>query len=71
MKQWYTVAETAERLGVTRQRVHTLMREGALPAHQPGGQWVHAGRLLWLIEAQAVETFQRKKHGRPRKGAAA
>jgi excisionase family DNA binding protein len=42
-----TIHEVADRLGVERQRVHQLIREGRLAAHREG--------RLWLVEEGALE----------------
>jgi excisionase family DNA binding protein len=52
-----TTAEVADRLGVTRARVHALIRAGRLPT-------VRAGPLH-LIDAADLERVKVRKPGRP------
>jgi excisionase family DNA binding protein len=58
----YSITEAAERLGMTRQRVHQLIQEGRLTAAQHG--------RMWLISESEIEVLQSRIRptGRPRKG---
>ena len=47
-----TVHEAAEALGVTRQRVHALLKDGAIIGRKSGG--------TWLIDRASVERRQAK-----------
>jgi excisionase family DNA binding protein len=55
-KEFYTVAEACEILGLTRQRVCALIKSGQLPAEK-------AHRMLYLVPAKALNDF--KKVDRP------
>lgn len=57
----FLVAEAAEELGLTAQRVAGLCREGLLPGAQLRGQRV------WLIPREAIEAYKANppKRGRP------
>lgn len=47
---WYSQAEAARALGVTRQYVWRLVREGRLASHRRGGRlYVDGMALAWLI----------------------
>lgn len=62
MKGYLNVSEAAERLGLTRQRVHALVSNGKLPAQRIGRAWV--------LKEKDVDEFAAKpkdKGGRPRK----
>jgi excisionase family DNA binding protein len=54
-----TTKEVAERLGVTVQRVHALMRAGRLPAQKMGRDY--------FVREQDLKLVQHRKTGRPRK----
>lgn len=57
---YLTTAQAAERLGVTRQRVHQLIQEKRLPAEKFGP--------LYKIREEDLELVKdRKRTGRPRK----
>lgn len=47
---WITVSETADILGVTRQRVHQLLQSGGLTGTQSG--------RTWLISIRSIEARQ-------------
>lgn len=55
-----TVPQAAEILGLSRQRVHALVKSGAIPATMVGRDW--------LISMDALATFRtlRRKRGRPK-----
>lgn len=56
--------EVAERLGVTRRQVTTLIQQGKLPATKLGRDW--------FVDEDDLELMkERPKRGRPRKKAAA
>ena len=60
--RYLTVAQVAERLGVSRRRVVALVKVGRFPhAEKPARDW--------LIPVKDVEAFERQPPGRPRKGA--
>ena len=40
LDHFLTIAEAADRLGIREQRVRVLVREGRLPAHKLGRQWI-------------------------------
>jgi len=58
----YSITEAAEKLGMSRQRVHQLIQEGRLLATQHG--------KMWLISEDEIAALQSriKPTGRPRKG---
>lgn len=59
---YLTTAQAAERLGVTRQRIHQLITEERLPAKKLGP--------IWTIREEDLELVKdRKRTGRPRKSA--
>jgi excisionase family DNA binding protein len=54
-----SVTEAAAELGVTRARVHALIRDGRLPASKIGSQYV--------IQPKDLAKVRERKPGRPRK----
>jgi excisionase family DNA binding protein len=44
---WLTVFQAAKELGVSRQRVHQLLKEGALTGQKEG--------TIWIISARSVQ----------------
>lgn len=54
-----TTKQVAERLGVTVQRVHGLIKAGRLPAEKMGRDY--------LIREEDLKLVQNRKPGRPRK----
>jgi excisionase family DNA binding protein len=62
-KEYMTVQQAAERLGVHPSRVKALIKAGKLPA-QKLGHWV------WMIADSDLDEFERNRNtkaGRPRK----
>ena len=62
-KEYMTVQEAAQRLGLHESRIKALINAGKLPAKKLG-KWV------WMIEASDLEEFARTRNtkaGRPRK----
>ncbi len=57
-----TITEAARLLGVTRQRVHQLIKAGKLAARQVSQP---QGTRLWLIKRTAVEKHARRTNGAP------
>jgi excisionase family DNA binding protein len=57
----YTVSEVSEMLGLSRQRVHILIKTGRLKAHRFGP--------VWMIEESAIAAIgpETRKVGRPAK----
>ena len=55
-----TVAEAAQKLGVSVQRVRQLINEGRLEAHR------HGLRTL-MIDGASVANFRKQPNGRPKK----
>jgi excisionase family DNA binding protein len=55
-----TITQAAERLGLSRQRIHVLIKEGRIRAEQAG--------KIWLITPEEVRKFKRKPRngGRPK-----
>lgn len=56
---YLTITEAAERLGVSRQRVHQLIKQGRLEAEQVGH--------IWIIPESALDDIKKVPMGRPRK----
>lgn len=56
---YYTIKEIAERLGLSRQRVHKLIDDRNIPT-------VKEGRTILVREGDLV-LFEDRKEGRPRK----
>ena len=54
-----TTSEAADRLGISRGRVHALMREKRLKATRKG--WI------WLIDSKDLRAVRNRKPGRPKK----
>jgi len=63
IKGFLTVSETAERLGLSVDRIYQFIVAGRLEATRVGGK-------MLLVSEIAVRRFQRKPPGRPRKSAA-
>jgi excisionase family DNA binding protein len=59
MTDLLTLAQAADRLGVSRQRLHALIQAGRLPAERLG----HA----WIIRAADLAAFTPRPPGRPPK----
>jgi len=57
--EYLTTREAAARLGLSIRHVQTLLRRGRLPAERLGTDWA--------IKPEAVEAFQRRPPGRPKK----
>lgn len=60
LKGFLTVAEVAERLGVSPNRVYQLIAADRLPAERVGGKTL-------LVPEVSVRRFKRRPTGRPRK----
>jgi excisionase family DNA binding protein len=56
-----TTNEVAERLGVTVQRIHALIKSGRLPAQKMGRDY--------FIQEEDLRLVEERKSGRPRKEA--
>jgi excisionase family DNA binding protein len=52
-----TVTQTAERVGLARQRVHALIKAGRLPATQIGS--------VWLVKESDLKLIAVRKNGAP------
>ncbi len=59
LTDWLTLAEAAERLGLSGQRVGQLIQAGRLPAAKFG--------KVWLVHKEDLAAFQPQPPGRPRK----
>lgn len=57
---YLTTAQAAERLGVTRQRIHQLIQEGRLPTSRFG--------RAHMIREEDLELVEDRPTGRPPKG---
>ena len=55
-----TVAEAAQKLGLSRQRVQQLIHAGRLKAHR------HGLRAL-MVDAASIANFRKQPNGRPKK----
>ena len=64
LKGYLTVAQTAERLGVSAAQVYVYIERGRLPATRLGG-------TMLIVRESDVAKFQRPRRGRPRKKRAA
>ena len=56
----FTVAEAAQQLGLSRQRVQQLIHGGRLKAHR------HGLRAL-MVDAASIANFRKQPNGRPKK----
>lgn len=56
--EYLTTQEAADRLGLSKRQVQTLIKRGQLPAERVGH--------IWLLKPEDVETFQRRPVGRPK-----
>jgi excisionase family DNA binding protein len=52
-KQFYTIAEAAKILGVSRQAVHLAIKKGALKAREK-----KVSKSEWLISAEDLESYR-------------
>ena len=57
---YFTITQTADKLGVVRQFVHRLIQKGRLQAVRIGNQY--------LIHEDDLKAYKPRKVGRPRKG---
>lgn len=57
--EYLTTQEAAERLGLSKRQVQALIKKGYLPA-----EWLGH---VWAIKPAAVDAFQRRPVGRPKK----
>lgn len=57
--EYLTTQEAAERLGLSKRQVQTLIKRGQLPA-----EWLGH---IWAIRPADADAFQRRPVGRPRK----
>lgn len=62
-----SVTEAAKRLGVSRSRVHALIRTGRLPATLISNLWVIDAKDLKLVEDRPQGWPKGRKRGRPKK----
>ena len=56
-RRYYSPAEVAELLGVTRRTVYAWIKAGVLPA-------IKSGPKLWLISQDLLSTFERQGQAR-------